>query len=299
MADNAFGVGLIFDMSILSLAMVDRISLIQTERVAAQQLALESQQKLSEHLRTAKESLELEVEKRTQELRLAKERTEEATKLKDKYLGLVTHDLKGPISAISGLMHTSLRKNADHDLVHKCVARVYETSLGLIEMINRLLDINRLQTGSIQLDKTSFDVLQLSQETVAKVSPLAEMKGITLVNDIPSGMILSADKTLAGEVLINLLTNAIKFTRETGTIRIFSLPNGTIAVSDTGVGVPQNVIPDLFKHDVRTVGVGTKGEVGTGIGLPFCQDIMRAHGGILRVETGPTGSTFFAEFPAP
>jgi signal transduction histidine kinase len=156
-----------------------------------------------------------------------------------------------------------------------------------------------MQTGEIKPDWADLDVFNLSQETIAKISLLAEDKGIRLVNDVPYNAHLFADRMLVGQVLLNLLTNAIKFTPRGGTITVYMSTELTLAVRDSGIGINGKTVSDLFRHDVRTVGYGTDGEIGTGLGLPFCQDIMTAHGGTLRVETGDTGSTFFAEFHRP
>ncbi|MBI3795082.1 MAG: response regulator [Nitrospinae bacterium] len=296
-ADNSLESGFLLEIVLLSLALADRITLIQAERAEAQGLALENQRKLSGYLENAKAELEAQVEKRTGELRFAKEKAEQATKLKDKFMSLVSHDLKGPIGAMKGLMQVSMLPDTTPDEVTNCSRHCYESAVGLLEMIDKLLDISRLQTGAIRPDKTGVDFYSLSITTVAKVSQLAIDKGISLVNQTPSDMRLFADKTLVGEVLLNLLTNAIKFTPAGGTITVYSPGKAIFAVSDTGGGVPEKLLPDLFRHDVKTIGVGTSGEVGTGLGLPFCQDIMSAHGGKLRVENGQNGAVFFAEFP--
>ncbi|MBI3793688.1 MAG: ATP-binding protein [Nitrospinae bacterium] len=96
---------------------------------------------------------------------------------------------------------------------------------------------------------------------------------------------------------MNILSNAIKFTKRGGVVTIFQSGPKTVAVSDTGVGVSEALLPNLFRHDVKTTGFGAEGEAGTGLGLPYCMDVMRAHGGGIRVGTGPGGTVFFLDFP--
>lgn len=237
------------------------------------------------------------VEERTSELRAAKDTAENATLLKDKFLSLVSHDLKGPIGSIRGMSQIASQEANSMGQMRDSAKLTLEITNGLLGLIDQLLDISRMQTGEIKLDKFDFSAFSLSQEIIAKISQLAHNKEIRLVNEVSPDSHLLADRTLAGQVLLNLLTNAIKFTPHGGTIKIYMAAERTLAVKDTGIGVKPEMLPNLFRHDIRTVGYGTDGEVGTGLGLPFCQDIMRAHGGTLRVETGETGSIFFAEFP--
>jgi signal transduction histidine kinase len=295
--DNVMEVGFLLEIVLLSLALADRIAIIQAERTAAQHLALENQLKLSRHLENAKEELETQVIKRTQELQVSKEMAERATKLKDKFVSLVSHDLKGPIGAIRGLMRMAQDEKSDMKLMHELSTRVYNSSSGLLEMIDKLLDISRLQTGSIQPEKRVFYLFAIAEETFFKLGPLAEAKGIALRSDVPRNIRILADRTLIGEVLANLVSNAIKFTPQGGAVTVFAPGPRTLAVRDTGAGIPEKILPDLFRADVKTTGVGTAGETGTGLGLPLCEDIMKAHGGNMRVETGPEGTTFFATFP--
>ncbi|MBF0171705.1 MAG: response regulator, partial [Nitrospinae bacterium] len=108
------------------------------------------------------------------------------------------------------------------------------------------------------------------------------------------------DTTLFGEVLRNLLNNALKFCRPGDRITFFVPPDdpAAIAVKDTGVGVDPAILPDLFRHEVRTSRRGTQGEAGTGLGLPYSADIMKAHGGDLTVASTPgAGTTFVARLP--
>jgi CheY-like chemotaxis protein len=136
---------------------------------------------------------------------------------------------------------------------------------------------------------------------VAGYRHVADQKGVTLVNDVPEGTRLYADFQIFNEVVGNLVTNALKFTRANDTIRLF-VPDDNptaIAVADTGVGVDPTVLPHLFRHDVKTTVKGLSGEIGTGMGLPFCHDVMVAHGGDLTVAENPGGgSLFVASLPS-
>ncbi len=129
---------------------------------------------------------------------------------------------------------------------------------------------------------------------------MANRKEIDLICKVPTKTRLYADPDLLGRVMENLITNAIKFCNKGDKITIF-VPEGekgVIAVQDTGTGIREVYKPDLFKYEEKTSDIGTSGEKGTGLGLPLCQDIMKAHGGMLEFESEPgKGTTFFARLP--
>lgn len=235
-------------------------------------------------------------------LRAAKEQAESATKLKDKFVMLVSHDLRSPIAMIPSALNILREQLADK--LDETQARLLKMSVSncerLIEMIDQLLDISRLQTGKIQLARRFIDARLLAGQVVDSLLALAERKGVTLINETKERTRIHADYNLICEVISNLVTNAIKFTRAGDTITIFSPADnpGAIAVKDTGVGIPPRLIPDLFRNDVKTTTNGTAGERGTGLGLPFCKDIMDAHGGDITVESEKgKGSVFYVTLP--
>jgi signal transduction histidine kinase len=286
----AVQIGTLLEALLLSFALADRMKIMRDEKDRAETLALEVLQK-------SKDELEKKVSERTKELRVAKDNAENANLLKDKFVSIASHDLKVPIGAIRELLNASLDPTLSPEEVRNNAKSCHDGTKGLLEMIDKLLDVSRLQTGSIHPEKEGFDLLPVTLEVLNKVSPLADAKGIRIINVIDWRDYLYADKVLAGVVMQNLLTNAIKFTPKGGIVTIYVPAPNTVAIKDTGVGIPMSMKPYLFRHDVKTVRLGTAGETGTGLGLPFCHDIMKAHGGVLTVETGETGAIFYAKFP--
>jgi signal transduction histidine kinase/CheY-like chemotaxis protein len=248
-----------------------------------------------------KANLELKREVQTRiavqrELEEAKERAEEATKLKDKFVGLVSHDLRSPLAAIvSGF--TILGGNGDVPAAHR--ERIVDigarTAKGMLNLIEQLLNISRLQTGAIQPQPRMIDSGALVADILSHTALLAEEKGISLVNELPKGYRVFADPDLYREVIGNLVANAVKFCGAGDAITIRSAvgARATLVVEDTGPGVDPKFLPDLFRHDVKTSGAGSAGEKGTGLGLPYCADIMKAHGGALSVDARPGGGSRF------
>lgn len=247
---------------------------------------------------------DITAQKRAEEdLRRAKETAEEATRLKDKFVSLVAHDLRSPFNSIVGSLRALLSGEGGNPLspTQKDLARrALASSENLLAMIDHLLDISRLQSGKITPRAAPFPARILAQNTLSEVEMSARRKGITLVNDVPKGALLLADQGLFTEVIRNLVSNAVKFCPSGATVRVF-VPEGksnALAVADTGPGVGPELYRDLFLHEIKTSTTGTAGERGAGLGLPLSFDIMKAHGGALRVESQKgKGCVFYAELP--
>jgi PAS domain S-box-containing protein len=234
-------------------------------------------------------------------LETAKEQAEDATALKDKFVSLVAHDLKSPLTSIVGLLALMGRQlDKTLEVKHReMFAHMRKSGERMIQMINELLDITMLQTGVVKPRPRFMDCHCAIDECVASLRFLAEEKGVSLVNEIPEGLRLYADPELFRHVMMNLITNAIKFSAPGTKTAVFVPPGlkSVISVGDQGMGINKDVIPDLFRHEVKTSTLGTAGERGTGLGLPYCADILKAHGGSIRVESEPgRGSVFHAQF---
>jgi len=243
-------------------------------------------------------------ERKRDEMRLvkAKEKAEDATALKDKFVSLVAHDLRSPLATIIGFVDaiTSDRTHALYTAHKNGLEHVRKNIEALINMIDRLLNITRLQAGKIKLDLKFIDGHIIACNIIRNLKHMAENKEIALINNVPPNLRLYADPDLFTEVIQNLVTNAIKFCPKGGTVTMFSLPGrpAGISVKDTGKGIDPEIIHDIFKHEIKTTTRGTMGEKGTGLGLPFCHDIMMAHGGSLIAEsTEGKGAIFHAGLP--
>jgi signal transduction histidine kinase len=232
----------------------------------------------------------------------AKEALEEANKLKDQFVALVSHDLRSPLYSISIGLDSAIYKGGDNldPVVRNILVKCQNNVNGLLGMVGKLLDINRLKTGKLKPNKVFINLKELVSQVYFRLASLAQDKKITLTNDIPAGRKVFADAILFKQVIQNLVANAIKYCREGDTVTV-SIATGspnTIVVKDAGVGVDPKILPDIFKPEVTTTRLGTKGEKGSGFGLPLCHNIMKAHGGDLRVESTPgAGSAFYVELP--
>ncbi|MFQ5560882.1 MAG: sensor histidine kinase [Nitrospinota bacterium] len=245
---------------------------------------------------------EAALQKTQRELTESKEEAEEATLLKDKFLSLVAHDLQAPSSVVANLIHLVLKDKGDP------ICREHrEILVAALESCNKMkvfvkdvLTVCRIKSGKIK-PLARFDYLGLFiTKAVNTYVKIAEKKGITVINNVPNEKRVYADFVLLSQVIENLLFNALKYSSRGDSVT-FYIPEDdptTFAVKDTGVGIVSTILPTIFSYDVAKSTKGTAGEIGTGLGLPLCRDLLLAHGGDLTVTSKKgEGSIFYAKLP--
>ncbi|MDH4121796.1 MAG: sensor histidine kinase [Deltaproteobacteria bacterium] len=300
-----FKIGGALETVLFSLALAGQVNLARAGQALAVRAARTAQVAANNHLKTlwaqADENEEL---RRTQALLVkAKEQAEAATQTKDKFVSLVAHDLRAPMSAILGLAST-LDMEPEHPLSphqKETLGRVMTRTNHFIHMVEALLSLNRLQTGSIVPEKKWFNAKETLEE-VGFLGFMAQEKGVTLHMEMEDGVRMYGDPALVFELAQNLVTNAIKFSSAGGQVWVKASNRhpGCLTVEDNGLGIAPERIPNLFRHDVKTSTPGTAGEPGTGLGLPLCHEIVAAHGGTLSVDSHPgKGTVFTVFFPPP
>ena len=233
-------------------------------------------------------------------LRQAKEAAEEATRVKDTFVSLVAHDLRSPLSSIVGLLGFLL-DDGEHPLSDGQRALVQDllaSGNNINEMIENILNISRLKTGRITPKKVFFNVGFLVDGVVQRLNYLVVKKRLCIKQEIAKELRFFADPALFGEVVQNMVSNAIKFSYSGGTIRIFSPADSScaIAVQDQGIGIPPDMISRIFCLEERVSRPGTAGERGAGFGLPFSFNILEAHAGSMNVESIPGHGSVFTVF---
>lgn len=243
-----------------------------------------------------------ELSRKNLELSKAKEQAEEASRLKDKFVDMVAHDLRAPLASSVGFLELALgdhlpRLPEEQREILKIASVNVRAMMGIVD---GLLELGRLQSGTIKPNPFFLDARSLGNETLELLGHLAREKGIEMINEIPPETRLFADYNLFFAVLRNLVSNAIKFSRKGDRVTLLIPPGekSIIAVRDTGVGILKERIPDLFSEGKRFSTVGTAGERGNGLGLAFVHEIVRAHGGSLGVESEEgKGSVFHVRLP--
>ncbi|MEE8432211.1 MAG: HAMP domain-containing sensor histidine kinase, partial [Candidatus Desulfatibia sp.] len=226
----------------------------------------------------------------------------ETTRLKDNFISLVSHDLKGPLGTMLGFLKLVRDDEAEPPGVgqRRILDGAMESGQNMVSLIENILNISRIRNGKLVPKLGSMDANMVAVKAMAGFTHAADEKGVRLVNKVPEKSYIYADDALFGEVIQNLVSNAIKFCNKGDSITIY-IPDGeptTIAVSDTGVGINSKRLDAIFNYEEKTSTTGTAGEVGTGMGLPLSRDIMKAHGGELLVESTENKETvFYAKLP--
>jgi signal transduction histidine kinase len=172
----------------------------------------------------------------------------------------------------------------------------------LIELVNDLLDASKLESGTMRLDFSTIELRGLVNELGQQLQPLAAEKEIALEVDAPEGLpTLRADRAKLRRVLVNLVSNALKFTPRGGRVSLSAAPEDgavRVSVADTGVGIPEEDLRDIFDKYAQARSRATRSEKGTGLGLYITRQLVELHGGRIEVssEVGK-GSTFSFTIP--
>ncbi|MCH9647658.1 MAG: hypothetical protein K0U98_05420 [Deltaproteobacteria bacterium] len=257
-------------------------------------------------LRRRQQQLEEEVSLRTQQLQLAKEAAEMASVTKSQFLANMTHELRTPLAGMIGMTHL-LRKTELSDQQKSYTDRIQNSGSSLLSIVNDLLEASRLGSQKFELQESPIRVETLLAEACGAVAVEVSAKGLELSHSIAPEVpawILS-DETRLRQILLHLVTNAVKFTDQ-GKIRmeaqvVASQEPGLhleIRISDTGLGVPENKLYQLFEPFFQVDASLSRRQGGTGLGLSICDHLAKQLGGSIRAESKlGEGSNFFLTFP--
>ncbi len=234
------------------------------------------------------------------EMQMQKYATElqELNATKDKFFSIIAHDLKTPFNSILGLSEI-LKEEAKHlDIatIEQYSGIIHSTSRNTFRLLENLLEWARIQQSQILFHPVSIQLKNLVNEVVEFMVEKANSKMIAVINYIPDGMVVYADKDMLKTILRNLISNALKFTSTRGKIEIKAISKGStieILVFDTGTGISKDDMAKIFRIDSNFTKDGTENEKGTGLGLLLCKEFVEKHGGKIWVESEVgKGSTF-------
>ena len=269
--------------------------------------------KLYEQLKHASAGLERKVQEATAELAEQNEllrrqhiALEQASALKSQFLANMSHEFRTPLNAILGYTHMLLNNVTGQvtDPQRKSLSRIDSNARHLLALINDILDITRIEAGRMPLNVTTFRVADLVHEVMSELEPIIRRSNLAVSSKLRGTMpSLRSDRQKVKQIVLNLLSNALKFTPHGSVIILGSFDANrremTIAVRDTGVGIPTDAQSKVFEDFRQLDSSPARGYGGTGLGLSICRRLSQMLGGTIELESeAGAGSTFRLRLPA-
>ncbi|MFL6446153.1 MAG: PAS domain S-box protein [Bryobacteraceae bacterium] len=272
-------------------------------RISAAIRDVTDRQNAEQDFRDIQARLTAELSRTNRELEVRSREAEEANRLKSEFLASISHELRTPLHTIIGfseLLGEEL-EGALNDKQRRFVGHIHKDSLHLLELINDLLDLSKIEAGRLDLHLETFDATQAAREELNSVAPAAQAKHISLEFAPCAPIPVHADRIRFRQILLNLLSNGVKFTPEGGCISVDCSSDGKIAqfcVADSGLGIPRNEHATIFDK-FHQVGSTTNGvREGTGLGLAITKHLVEQHNGRIWVDSEPgNGSKFCFTLP--
>jgi signal transduction histidine kinase len=269
----------------------------------ALQAEIAERERVQAALEEANRELERRVRERTAALVAARDEAERQSRLKDEFLASLSHELRTPMNVILGWLSMLETGTGVRD-VQLALATVRRNAELQAKLIDDLLDMSRLTSGTLRLEMDRVDLGQLLETTLRELQPAADRKGVTLVAAVsPDLRAVAGDDRRLQQVLWNLLHNAVKFTPPGGrVVADIRMVDGCveIVVQDNGRGISPAFLPHVFDRFRQEHGISTSGTAGLGLGLAITRQLVELHGGTIRAWSAGTGTgaTFVVRVPA-
>ena len=231
------------------------------------------------------------------------QQTETASRMKDEFLATLSHELRTPLNAMLGWTKLLRSGRLDPDRLGAALETIERNTLAQAQLIEDLLDVSRIVTGKLRLQKKPVDLADIVRAAVTTVQPAADARGVTL--DLQIGMpdgALMGDPARLQQVVWNLLSNAIKFSPERGRVAVTLTSDGeqaALSVSDRGIGIPPAFLPFVFDRFRQADSTITRSHGGLGVGLAIVRHVVEMHGGTVEAfsEGENRGATFTVRLP--
>lgn len=231
---------------------------------------------------------------------------EAANRTKDDFLAMVSHELRTPLNAILGWASIMMNHKGDEAVATRALRAVERSARTQARLVDELLDVSLIVSGHLQLNVTSqLSLATIVEAAIEAIRPSADAKRLEIVKRLaPPSPIVSGDAGRLQQVVSNLLSNAVRFTREGGRIEVTveAVADAVeIRVADTGIGISQAFLPHVFERFRQADSSTTRAHGGLGLGLAIAQRLVELHGGTVRAESdGPgCGATFIVRLPKP
>ena len=300
-------VGLVDDYLTKPVPPSELIKVVQT-RTEQHRLRLANQD-LLDRLTEANSRLEATVLERTAELRAARDKAMEASRLKSQFLANMSHEIRTPMTGVLGAADLLVRATSLTEQQRRYVDILTTSGKALLSLINDILDFSKIEAGHLELESVPFDLLDVFREVVGMLEPQATGKGLQLTLDLDPALpeAVVGDALRLRQVVTNLVGNAVKFT-DAGEVQVTVRrtargPETTTVrceVSDSGIGISQEDIPSLFVDFSQVDPSHTRRFGGTGLGLAISDRLVRGMNGEIGCEPrAGGGSTFWFTIPFP
>ncbi len=225
-------------------------------------------------------------------------------KLKDKFFGIIAHDLRNPFNVLLGfseILEKDFHKMPDEEKM-EIIKEIRIASKNNYQLLENLLSWANSQTGAVPFNQKKINLLEIVLDTQALYVTAAKNKSVIIENQINDSIAVKADADMLKSILRNLISNAVKFSNSSGKIVISAKHSGeyvTTCINDSGIGIPEEKIKTLFVMEKVSTTFGTAGEAGTGLGLMLCKEFVEKNGGKIWIESSPgIGSKFCFTIPA-
>ena len=279
---------------VLLMIVGQRLNAVVRERIVNELVVLER-----------KEWLETEVEKRTHDLLIAKEAAEAANIAKSEFLATMSHELRTPLNGILGMLDLTMEGNLDEE--HRAyLTMANQAAMQLLSVLTDVLTYSKIDAGKLAINVSDFDPMPLIESVLKACASLTEKKGLLLTLEIPQQLpkLITTDQEKVRQVLLNLLTNAIKFTRR-GSVVLRAIcdaaENGRsihFQVEDTGIGISKSNLDKIFQPFTQVDGSSSREFGGVGLGLSISRNLCEMMDGQLLVTSEKdAGSIFSAIIP--
>lgn len=228
---------------------------------------------------------------------------EEVNRTKDRFFSIIAHDLKNPFNSLIGITENLLESLDDFssDEIKEYLSLLLQSSQQGYNLLENLLHWSRSQTGKLTVSPKVINLNELTETTINLMLHNISEKKLEVVNNIDFNTLAYADENMITTILRNLLSNAIKFTPKGGNITIQSIKDSkqiTVSVKDTGLGIDDSILSNLFKLDIFNSTLGTNQETGTGLGIILCKEFIERNNGQIWVDSKINqGTTFFFNLP--
>lgn len=269
--------------------------------------AAETLEILATHAVVALQNAELyeQLHESMRQLEEATERAEELNDLKSSFVSIVSHELRTPLTLIRAYVE-ALQENVgtpNMEMQREFLGVIDEQSLKLKRLIDSILELSQLESGRFRMHREPFNLVEVAEETVGVLHPMAEEMGIEIdVETASRDVVIEADRSLVRRVLLNLGQNAIKFTERGGRVTLKLSGEGRTAkveIEDTGIGMPSQELDRIFDKFYQIDGELSRKYPGVGLGLSIARSIVEWHGGEIHAESElGRGSRFTVTLPA-